>query len=63
MFIIFGGESRQREIIQIDKAVEKIAGGIDLDRQRPSDKSICTLCAPFLGSAECRSRARAADHR
>ncbi len=29
---LFRGEARQREIVQVDEAVEEIAGGVDLDR-------------------------------
>ena len=32
---VLGGEPRQREVVQVDEAVEELAGGVDLDRQPP----------------------------
>ena len=44
---ILGGESRQREIVQIDEAVQQISGGIDLDRQPAFREVDLNLVAPF----------------
>ena len=52
---LLGGESRQREIIQINEAVKQFSGGIDLDRQpalREIDLNLMGAffqTAPYLG--------------
>ena len=32
---LLGGEPRQRQVVQVDEAVQQLAGGVDLDRQPP----------------------------
>ena len=32
---LLGGEPRQRQVVQVDEAVQQVAGGVDLDRQPP----------------------------
>ena len=59
-----GGEARQREIVQVDEAVEEMPGGIDLYRQ-PSFREVDLyfVTRPFPDSDGSRFRAHAADRR
>ena len=46
-----GGEPRQREVVQVDEAVEQVPGGVDLDGEPPFGEVDLHLVRALLQAA------------